>query len=322
MRGSGSRGAVLGAAPAAMLFATALIALVAVAALTGPRAEALAGPRGAAGATTGGFHPPRNAAQAHRAALEDARERLAEVVPPPGATAIESAPPGTHLAEPPSRIERGQAIDLARFWHTGESPGQVLRWFRAHHPGGTRLDDEGPLIFEGKAIRHVYSFESGELNYVASSRSVLVSVVPVADGTVIRVDSQASWEVPHPGAERIPPSAGFLKLERMIFKGHRKVAIKLHDQRRIRAIAERINRLPIVGPYARGHEEQNTGELRLTFRTREGGRELASVRYLVTVDFGYSVDVTIPRHNHANFVSHYGGRGLVRSLEPLFFPAG
>jgi hypothetical protein len=306
MRGGGIRGTVI--------FAAALLALVAVAALTAPRGEA---------AASTGFQPPRNAAEARRAALEDARERLAEVVPPPGARRVDGPPAGTHLAEAPSRIERGRPVDLARFWRTGESPGQVLRWFRLHHPGGTSLTDQGPLLFKGRTIRHVYSFETGELKYVASSRSVLVAVVPVTDGTVIRVDSQGAWEVPHPGAERIPPGAGFLKLERHIFKTRQKVTVKLHDRRRIRAIAERINRLPIVGPYARGgHEERNTGELRLTFRSREGGRELASVRYLVTVDFGYSVDVSIPRQFHENFVSHYGGRGLVRTLEPLFFPAG
>jgi hypothetical protein len=296
---------------AARLFAT----LVAVVVLAGPCVEPAA--------AANGFHPPRNAVQAHRAALKDARERLAKVVPPPGASRIDRPPAGTHLAEAPSRIERGRPIDLARFWRTGETPGQVLRWFRRHHPGRTSLNDQGPLLFQGRTIRHVYSFEAGELNYVASARSVLVTVVPVADGTVIRVDSQGAWEVPHPGAERIPPSAGFLKLERHIFKTKERVTVKLRDRRRIRAIAERINQLPIVGPYARGgHEERNTGELSLIFRTQEGGRELASVRYLVTVGFGYPVDVSIPRHFQQNSVSHYGGRALVRSLEPLFFPDG
>jgi hypothetical protein len=200
-----------------------------------------------AGAATGGFHPPRTAAQARRAALADARERLAKVVPPPGATPIDSAPAGTHLAEPPSRTERGRRIDLARFWQTAESPWQVLRWFRLHHPGGSSLDDEGPLLFDGVAIRHVYSFEFGELAPIASSRSVLVSVVPVADGTVIRVDSQGAWEIPHPRAERIPPNAGFAKLERIIYRPKQKTMVKLHG-RKVHAVAELINNLPIVGP--------------------------------------------------------------------------
>jgi hypothetical protein len=277
--------------------------------------------RNEAAAATGGFHPPQTAAQARRAALADARERLAKVVPPPGATRIHGAPAGTHLADPPSRIERGRPIDLARFWQTGESPAQVLRWFRLHHPGGSFLDDEGPLLFDGVAVRHVYSFEFGELAPIASSRSVLVTVVPVTEGTVIRVDSQDAWEVPHPRAERIPPNAGFAKLERIIYRPKQKTMVKLHG-RRVHAVAELINDLPIVGPRAGGHEERLTGELKITFRSREGGRELASVRYQETVHFGYSVEVTVPKKNHSNFVDHWGGHRLVRGLEPYFAGLG
>jgi hypothetical protein len=286
-----------------------LATLAAVVALTNAPSEAAA--------ATGGFHPPRTAAQARRAALADARERLAQVTPPPGATRIQSAPAGTHLADPPSRTERGRRIDIARFWQTGESPAQVLRWFRLHHPGGSSLNDEGPLLFDGVAIRHVYSFEFGELAPIASSRSVLVSVVPVAEGTVIRVDSQAAWEVPHPRAERIPPDAGFAKLERIIYRPKQKTMVKLHG-RKVHAVAELINNLPIVGPRAGGHEERLTGELKITFRSREGGREVASVRYQETVHFGYSVEVTVPKKDHSNFVDHWGGRRLVRGLEPYF----
>jgi hypothetical protein len=293
-----------------LTFAGALPAtLVAVVALTNAGSQAVA--------ATGGFHPPRTAAQARRAALADARERLAMVVPPPAATRIESAPPGTHLAAPPSRIERGRPIDLARFWQTAESPAQVLRWFRLHHPGGAFLNDEGPLLFEGVAIRHVFSFEFGELESIATSRSVLVTVVPAGNGTVIRVDSQAAWEVPHPRAERIPPNAGFAKLERVTYRPKRKAVVKLHG-RKVHAVAELINHLPIVGPRAGGHEERLTGELKITFRSREGGRELASVRYQQTVHFGYSVSVTVPKKNHSNFVDHLGGRRLLRGLEPFF----
>jgi hypothetical protein len=290
----------------APILAAALVAVV-----------ALANARGEAAAATGGFHPPRTAAQARRAALADARERLAKVVPPPGATRIESAPAGTHLADPPSRVERGRGIDLARFWQTGESSARVLRWFRLRHPGGSSLDDEGPLLYEGVAIRHVYSFEFGELAPIASSRSVLVSVVPVGEGTVIRVDSQGAWEVPHPRAERIPPNAGFAKLERVIYRPKQKMMVKLHG-RKVHAVAELIDNLPIVGPRAGGHEERLTGELKITFRSREGGRELASVRYQQTVHFGYSVSVTVPKRNHSNFVDHWGGRRLLRGLEPFF----
>jgi hypothetical protein len=286
-----------------------LATLAAVVAFTHARNEAAA--------ATGGFHPPRTAAQARRAALADARERLAQVTPPPGAARIQSAPAGTHLADPPSRTERGHRIDLARFWQTGESPARVLRWFRLHHPGGSSLNDEGPLLFDGVAIRHVYSFEFGELAPIASSRSVLVSVVPVAEGTVIRVDSQGAWEVPHPRAERIPPDAGFAKLERIVYRPKQKTMVKLHG-RKVHAVAELINNLPIVGPRAGGHEERLTGELKITFRSREGGRELASVRYQDTVHFGYSVEVTVPKKHHSNFVDHWGGRRLVRGLEPYF----
>ena len=167
------------------------------------------------------------------------------------------------------------------------------------------------------AVRHVYSFEFGELASIASSRSILVSVVPVAAGTVIRVDSQGTWEVPHPRAERIPPNAGFAKLERKIFRTKQKTTVKLHG-REVHDVADLINNLPIVGPHGGGHEERLTGELNITFRSREGGRELASVRYLETVHFGYSVSVTVPKKNHSNSVEHLDGRRLMRRLEPFF----
>jgi hypothetical protein len=274
---------------------------------------------GTATSASRGFQPPRTGPQARRAALLDARARLESFRVPPGSERLAGPPAGSHLGAPPNRPEAHKLIDLTRFWQTADSPSEVLRWLRLHHPTAAGLTDEGPLIFEDRMIEHVFSFRWRELEPLARERIVLVTVVPTAaGGSVLRIDSQAEWKTPHPRAERIPPGAGFLKLERITYKPKEKVVIGLTDRREIRAIAALINGLPIVGPWATGHEERLTGELDLKFRQEEGGRVLATVRLQTTPHFGYSVEVTIPKPRHSNFVDHRGGHRLVDHLAPIF----
>jgi hypothetical protein len=265
------------------------------------------------------FQPPTTGAQARGFALRDASHRLKAFPVLPGATRLPEPPAGFHLGAPPDRPEAHKLIDLHQLWRTEASMPEVMSWFRLHRPDESFLTDEGQTIFRGTAIRHVFSFGWRELEPLARNRVVLLSVAPdPSGGSVYRLDSQAEWTVPHPREERIPPGAHFLKIERIVYRPKQKTRVKLHDPRRIHAVAKLINELPVVGPYATGHEERLTGEYKLTFRTREGGKQLANVRYMATTHFGYSIDVTVPKRHRSAFVSHYGGRKFIRRLEPYF----
>src|SRR5690348_15112025 len=77
----------------------------------------------------------------HAAATRDAEERLAAMQLPPGAMPSAGPPAGVGaaLAGPSIRPAGSNLIDLTAWWAAPGGPSEVLDWFRASLPAGTRV---------------------------------------------------------------------------------------------------------------------------------------------------------------------------------------
>lgn len=212
-------------------------------------------------------------------AAQDVEERLA-AMPIPSETRSDAGPPpatGALLEGPAIRSASPNLIDLTSWWSVPGAPAEVLDWFRANLPSGTRIGIEGSTIRE-TAVEDLYVVVVWpRLPEMVAERRVVAGVTALPGGeTAVRLDSQATWIVPHPASERIPAAARLLEVE---WRGHRRApALRaVGNGRFVHRIAALMNRLPVVQPgiihcpAIRSHPRT----VALRFRARRDGPLLA-----------------------------------------------
>jgi hypothetical protein len=159
------------------------------------------------GAAAAGPVAPRN----EIVAKDDALGLLGRLVLPPGATRSEHEPAGDGgaLAYPfESTPDTPNAIDDHEWWVLPDSPAVVIGYVQSHPPSGGRLGFSGMRGGHGQPTVSAIAFSWPQIVRTTSTRSLLVEVVPLADGsTGVRADSQVVWITPRPAGERVPPAS-------------------------------------------------------------------------------------------------------------------
>ncbi len=202
-----------------------------------------AGQPGAAGPAR-----PRN----EIAAQDDAAVLLGRLMLPPDArrSSVEPSGDAGTLAHPfigPPATPN--AIDDHGWWVLSESPAAVLGYIRAHRPHGGHPGMSGTS--GGGAVPTVQGigFTWPSIPRTLSSRSLVVEVVSLADGsTGVRADSQVVWITPRPASERIPDSARRLVLTTRqpgrIIQG----PLQISSRAAVRRVVALLNALPASQP--------------------------------------------------------------------------
>lgn len=269
---------------------------------------------GLVAASASAWHPPTTEAEAHRRAAADAHRRAEAISVPSGAREVTRLPSRLGLGKPVLR-ESNRWIDISTRWRSREPMAKVLAWFRAHHPRGTSVEDEGAQIFRGRPIEHGLELTWNQNGWQAESRHAFVRVAPDGSGSAFRIDTVASWKRPDPSAD-IVPTTGFLKIELDREEGGKRTrqVAEITDRATIAAVAAVINDAPFFGPHTKICPEPDyTADLWLTFRSAPKGKKIATVRQKLP-PCAYSLEPEVEdKFSH----DRTGGQALVEAVEPL-----
>jgi hypothetical protein len=269
---------------------------------------------GLSAASASAWHPPMTEAEAHRRAFGDARRRAESIPVPPGAKEEIRLPGRLGLGKPVVPASN-RWVDISTRWRSRAPMAKVIAFFRSHRPRGASIEDEGAQIFRGRPIEHGLELTWDQNGWQAESRYAFLRVVPDGHGSAFRIDTVASWKRPDPSAD-IVPTTGFLKIELDREEGGertRQVA-EITDRPTIAAIAATINAAPFFGPHTKTCPERDgTADLWLTFSSKSGGTEIASVRQELP-PCAYSLEPEVEgKFSH----DRTGGQALVEAVEPL-----
>lgn len=148
---------------------------------------------------------PARAAHNARIARREARQLLTKLVLPAGATVVPRNLGGAQLASPAGVPATPALIDDHRLWRvSGEQPGAVLAWFKAHAPAGSSQTTSGSGSGPGYEF-DVLGFSFPAVNAVLASRGLDVSIEAArGGGTAIRADAQVIYWIPKPKWEQVP----------------------------------------------------------------------------------------------------------------------
>jgi hypothetical protein len=149
----------------------------------------------------------------------------------------------------------------------------------AHHPAGVAAAVVGARTTSG-----VVNSEYGQLVWptipgVLSTRSVIVDVVQLPDGsTALRADAQVVWVTPRPPSERTPPGSHLLRVS--LVGGFNRDRLKQRPftvtaKKRIHEIVALLNSLPAEQPGLRSCPADFGIRVRLALYAKRGVRPLA-----------------------------------------------
>lgn len=208
------------------------------------------------GALGSGTISPAAQLRANReAARRDVRELLATVRLPGGIHRIATLPGFARVfAGSDPRGGRYNASD-ERFWTTTDSGQSIIDYVRAHRPAGSislGTGSGGDTRTGTTSLEVMFDWPSTSDLY---NRSLDVTVVAPARGNAVVVaQSQAFWIVPRPSSELLPPGVTAVRAILRIGGGPletRHMHTLIHtftDARRVRAVVNRFDSLPIVQP--------------------------------------------------------------------------
>jgi hypothetical protein len=256
----------------------------------------LAGLMAVAVLAVGGGHAPASArsivfgtdASNKRLAEVQAERELPSFRVPPRARRVWSSP--APILDGPLGL-RGEP-NLIRRWKWLVAPGTVsgtLRWFRAHPPRGSFVEEEDHGAPESASS---ILFSVAEHSRRAYGPIVIPTVARLSGHRVgILLEVQQVWRSPHPAAAKVPAAARFLYVSRD-GKSRRQV---IRAPRRVRRIAHVIDQLPSVQPQMVYCPEFFGAHVDVTmrFKAREGGLVLAEASQEVPEACGLSMSLTV-----------------------------
>jgi hypothetical protein len=257
-------------------------------------------------------------ARVRRQALRDVERRLRRAEPPPGAKALATAPKGSHLSLVGEGVNSKNFLDRSRFWVVPGSPAETLAWIKAHPPGGLSPGFEGYAQDGGRTVELEVGFEAKPLRGLATDRTLFFATARAPDGrTILRVDAQGVWVLPHLATEVIPPSASSLEVVREP-PGGTATTQRVTDRAAVRRLAGLIDRLPVEQPY--GHVECGLqigeGPLEVTLIFRDtSGTAVAEAHQQVPEGLCSAMELTIEGERQRPLAG--GGAMLAKQLPRL-----
>lgn len=188
--------------------------------------------------------PAGHGAAANRArARRDTQRILGMLQLPPGAMRSATVPAGSDGAlNHPAQVSAGaQQVDAHAFWVLAGTPSTVMAYVRAHPPARGTLSFSASgntgFLAEGFGFRPVTG--------VLSSRQLMVSAAPLADGMVgVRADGQDIWVTPRPAWDRVPAGVASILITPSV-NGAVSGVKTVTSTADIRTIVRLVNRLPL-----------------------------------------------------------------------------
>jgi hypothetical protein len=218
----------------------ALVATVAAATVGTPRSPERAL---APAAKQGSRRPARTTASNRHAAVLDAKNLLAGVVPPAGAV-LQSSGSGTG---PHARLLTSETASAVAYstWSVPADPASVLSYAEAHLPPGSKLVSTGSGAGSRSVIRSWQPVKG-----VLDVRWVEVEVTAHAGGTLLYAQSQSQWVVTRPVGERIPAGVRVVDVTSGWPGKNPRVTRRVTDRPKVRALVSLFNSLEILQPGA------------------------------------------------------------------------
>jgi hypothetical protein len=248
------------------------------------------------------------ASNKHLAEVQAERE-LRSVKLPPGARRVSDSPApildeawGTRGE--PNLIQRSEWL---------VAPGTVRgvdRWFRAHAPADSYLEQRGDLGSSEEPGRSLW-FDVSERSRRVYGPSVNPAITQVSGNMVgIRLEVQQVWKTPHPAAAKVPAAARVLYVSRASGGGKPRWQV-IRAPRRVRMIARVIDQLPAAQPQVIYCPEDFGAHVWVTmkFKAREGAPVLAEASQEVPEVCGLSMSLTV-RGDSRTFGLDYGERAI------------
>jgi hypothetical protein len=233
--------------------------------------------------------PPSSGTPQERA-VADAGLMLKAFAPPAGAREVSGSPvPGSVMSRAPATPTPmdDDVVTGTSWWLAPGDPQQVLAWEKAHLPslyryfgGGTTATGVWNDVFNIAAVPGLFD-----------ERELAVSTTAAGGGqTAIRVDALVDWIPVRPGGDTIPATATNLALVLTSNVSHTGQPVQkvtatatITDAATVREIAAYLSTLPVQPPGAVYNCPPNVGgTLTLTFRSRPGGRALATASAIVS----------------------------------------
>jgi hypothetical protein len=233
---------------------------------------------------------PGSAAANEAAARADATSLLAKLPLPSGATQSATDPTGDGkaLAYPAGgTAATPNAIDDHGWWVVPGSAGAALTYVKAHPPPGSSPGMSGSSSGLSGRFVAMYGFAWPAIAGVLSTRSLVVEVVQLPDGsTGLRADAQDVWITPRAASERIPSGSRILQVSLghlvdpsrpQLFKVDKRLQrpFTVTSSAKIRRVVALINSLPGGQPGAYSCPMDFGTRVRLGFYARRGARPLA-----------------------------------------------
>lgn len=221
------------------------------------------------------------------AAAADVRALLALERLPAGAVRLAGAPAGAGAIDD---TQPGQStpdlVDAHSWWRVPGTLESVIAEVKAHHPQGSSFatsgSDSTPLgqsTSSSTFVMFAFPARAGVLD----SRTLVVKGTAIAAGmTAVRVDAEDVWEMPRPASERIPAGVHEVDVTRGASGKPPTVSVSITDARKVRAIVNLLDSLPIVQPgeIACPFIPTNGPRVSLTFRASAHGAALAQASQL------------------------------------------
>jgi hypothetical protein len=233
------------------------------------------------------------ASNKHLAEVQAERELRSVKLPPGARRAFDSPAPildealGTRGE--PNLVQRSEWL---------VAPGSIrgtVRWFRAHAPADSYLEQRGDLGSSEELGRSLW-FDVSERSRRVYGPSVIAAITRVPGGMVgIRLEVQQVWITPHPAAAKVPSAARVLYVSRASGGGKPRWQV-IRAPRRVRMIAHVIDQLPAAQPQVLYCPEDFGGhhvEVTMRFKAREGGPVLAEASQRVPLGCGESMSLTV-----------------------------
>jgi hypothetical protein len=146
--------------------------------------------------------------QSNKAAASAAAAHDLTLTPLPNGAASAGTDPsdGGILATNGAGVPAGANIaDAHGFWTAPGDPASVAAWIAAHKPAGATLQGTGESAQHGTTTEWSVMFSFPVQAGVLQFNYLDVSVAAARTGSAIRTDGVASWTVPRPASELIPP---------------------------------------------------------------------------------------------------------------------
>lgn len=251
------------------------------------------------------------------AARHDAAAHLGALTLPADATRTDREPAGDHetLAGPFSKPATPNLVDDHGWWVLNETPASVLQFVKAHPPAGATQDLSEVTTVRRKPSTTGIGFAWPALPGRLSTRSLLVEVVQLADGsTGLRADSQVVWITPRPTSEHIP--AGARRLVLGTWRAGRMIQgpLTVTSRPAIRRVVRLLNALPAWQPGAYSCPADFGSQLRLNLYPSPDGTVPLAVAQVDPSGCGV-VLLSIRGHREPPLAG--GGLTLVRRLSHI-----